>query len=452
MRKRAILALLLAFVLSICVPVLATGTETEPASGEPEAIEIHTVEELQAMAEDPLATYILMEDLDLSGVEWLPFEFKGTFDGNGHAILNLTLTQPAEVTGLSYDGNQDSYSTRFVGLFGILRNAVVKNLQLINVRCLMEVDYPCFVGGVAGYCDNSLIYGCTVTGNLELRAHKDIYGVGGVAGYGVGGIEGCKIDVTLLTVDTDPDTKAEQFLGGVYATGFIDSKDNVVNIDGYISEHGYVHSGGITGMYMQQPLGRGLSGRIMGNAVTGRITFFEHNSDRRAYCSAYAGEVLAQAYIRNNNTESFERKEIWQNYSELRPCVCTEPDFAETLVAPTCDSYGYTINECFGCGYTFTDHYTLHEHTITTWTVTKAPTTEAEGISTGICDNCGAEFTRAEPKLEIPETEPTEPPATEPVVVERRIEFNWQVPTMAAGFLFLLLAAMVLGKKHKKQK
>ena len=117
MRKRAILALLLAFVLSICVPALATGTETEPAAGEPAAIEIHTVEELQAMAEDPLATYILMEDLDLSGVEWLPFEFKGTFDGNGHAILNLTLTQPAEVTGLSYDGNQDSYSTRFVGLF-----------------------------------------------------------------------------------------------------------------------------------------------------------------------------------------------------------------------------------------------------------------------------------------------------------------------------------------------
>lgn len=450
MRKRAILALLLAFLLSLSVPALATGAETE--TEEADVIEIHTVEDLQAMAEDPLATYILMEDLDLSGVEWNPIEFKGTFDGNGHAILNLTLTQPCVVTGLSYDGNEDSYQTQFVGLFGILRNAVVKNLHLINVRSVMEVDYPCFLGGIAGYCDNSRIFGCTVTGNLELRAFKDIYGVGGVAGYGVGAIEGCKIDVTLLTVDTDPKSKAEQFLGGVYATGFIDSKDNVINIDGYVSEHGYVHSGGIVGLYMQQPLGRGLSGRITGNEVNGRIIFFEHNSDRRAYCSAYVGEVLAAAYIRDNNKETFTRKEVWSDYSELRPCVCATPDFAETLVAPTCDTYGYTVNECFGCGYTYTDNYTLHEHTVTAWTVTKEPTTEEEGISTGYCDNCGAEFTKPEPKLEIVETEPSEPPATEPVVVKPRIEFNWQVPTMAAGFLFLLIAAAALGRKNKKHK
>lgn len=454
MRKRAFWALiLLTFLFTLAPTALADETETAPTEPEIEMTEIRTVEELKAMAEDPLGSYILMEDLDLSGVEWKPIDFKGTFDGNGHAILNLTLTQPGGETGLSYDGNEDSYSTSFVGLFGILRDAQVKNLRLINVRSFMEVDYPCFLGGIAGYCDSSTITDCTVTGTLELRAFQDIYGVGGVAGYGVGSVERCKVDVTLITVDTDPDTKAEQFLGGVYATGFIDSKDNEVTIDGYVSEHGYVHSGGIVGMYMQMPLGRGISGRITGNSVTGQITFFEHNSDRRAYCASYAGEVLAATYIRNANKESFTRKEIWNDYTELRPCMCAEPEYTETVVAPTCDAYGYTSFECVGCGDTYTDNYTLHVHTVTSWTVAVEPTTEAEGLSIGYCDNCGAESRRTEPKLEPVPTETTEPPATEPVVEEKPyVQINWQLPVMAAGFLFLLAAAMLLGKKNKVKK
>ena len=57
--------------------------------------EIYTVEELLAIGEDPAGSYILMNDLDLTGVEWPCPDFSGTFDGNGHALLNLELTQPA---------------------------------------------------------------------------------------------------------------------------------------------------------------------------------------------------------------------------------------------------------------------------------------------------------------------------------------------------------------------
>lgn len=451
MKQRAISALLLWILLLTLVPVAgATEPATEPAS---EQIEIWTVEDLQAMAENPLGSYILMTDLDLAGVEWKPIDFRGTFDGNGNAILNLTLTQPGDEGGLSYDGNEVSYQTKFVGLFGILRNAAVRDLKLINVRSVMDVDYPCFVGGIAGYCDNSSITCCTVTGNLELRACKDIYGVGGVAGYGIGNVESCDIDVTLICVDTDTSTKAEQFLGGVYATGFIDSKDNTINIDGYISEYGYVHSGGITGLYMQLPLGRGVSGRQTGNTVTGRITYFEKNEDRRAYCAAYAGETLAQTYVRGNNEQDFERKEIWTDTTELRPCSCAHPPYKEEVSDATCNSFGYTLFECLGCGYRFKSNYTPRAHTVTSWTVTLEPTVEAEGISMGSCDDCGAVARRTEPKLDPPPTtEATEPPATEPVVEKKPVKLNWQLPVMGGGFLFLLAAAMLLGKDNRKKK
>jgi len=448
MKRRIVAAGLLLLLFCSLIPS-ALATETEPVE---EYREIYTIEDLRAMGEDPLGSYILMEDLDMAGVDWVPLDFQGNFNGNGHAILNLTLTQPGVEEALSYDGNQVNYQTKFVGLFGVLRNAVVENLQLLNVRACMSVDYPCFLGGIAGFCQDSTIRGCQVTGTMELRAGNDIYGVGGVAGYGAGSIEKCTVDVTLLTVDTVPETKGEQFLGGLYATGFIDAKDNSIQIAGYVSEYGYVHSGGITGMYMQQPLGAGVSGRMTGNTVKGRITFFEHNENRRAYCAAYAGETLAQTYIRNNNKESFQRKEIWNDTTELRPCTCEAPSYEENVREASCNAFGYTTYVCTGCGYTFTDHYTLPAHTITQWRVTVEPTTETEGQSVAICDDCRKEFTRVEPRLEPVPTEETQPPMTEPVVAAPKETVNWQLPLMGGGFAFLLIAAVILGSVNRKKK
>lgn len=447
MRKIGSILLLFLFLLNL-IPA-AAAAETEPAT---DAVEIYTVEDLRAMAQDPLGNYILMEDLDMAGVEWLPLDFQGTFNGNGKSILNLTLTRPGKETALSYDGNQVSYETAFVGLFGVLRNAVVENLKLLNVRCVIETEEPMFVGGIAGFCQDSKILSCEVRGTLELRAGNGIYGVGGVAGYGSGAIENTSVDVTLITVDTVPDTKGEQFLGGVYGTGFLDSTNNSVKIAGYISEYGYVHSGGITGMYMQQPLGAGVSGRMTGNSVTGQITFFEHNENRRAYCAAYAGETLAQTYTRNNNKENFQRKEIWSDTTELRPCTCEEPSFEESVREPSCNAFGYTTYVCTGCGYTTVDHYTLPAHSITQWHTTVVPTTQTEGLSTAICDDCRKEFTRVEPKLEPAPTEEPQVPMTEPVLAQPKKTVNWQLPMMGGGFLLLMALAAVVGCVNRKKK
>lgn len=455
MRYRAILALLLSLMILLSAPIaLADGTEDAPELENTEWVEVRTVEDLMAMTEDPIGHYRLMNDLDLAGVEWTPLDFRGKFDGNGFAIINLTLTKPGEEMGISYDGNEKDYQTRFVGLFGILRNASVTNLKLLNVRACMDVDYPCFLGGIAGYCDNSSITDCTVTGTLELRACKDIYGVGGVAGYGIGRIARCTVDMTLLTVDTDTSTLAEQFLGGAFATGFIDTEDNHITIDGYVSEFGYVHSGGICGLYVQQPLGRGVSGRQTGNTVLGKITFFEKNKDRRAYCAAFAGETLALTYVRGNNDQDFKRQEIWNDTTELRPCSCAHPTYNEEKVEPTCNTFGYTAYECVGCGYIHRDNYTHRVHNVSAWSVLEPATVEAEGISVGYCDDCGEENRRMEPKLDPPPTtEATEPPATEPVVVEKKpVKLNWQVPVMVLGFGFLFAAAWLLGKDGRKKK
>ena len=74
-----------------------------------EATEIHTIEDLKAMKDDLMGWYVLAEDIDLAGENWEPvgmyfsnyetvnapywtYAFRGTFDGAGHTIRNLTIT------------------------------------------------------------------------------------------------------------------------------------------------------------------------------------------------------------------------------------------------------------------------------------------------------------------------------------------------------------------------
>jgi len=392
MKLRRILPLLL--VLCILSPG-AAATETPTP--------ITTAEELASM--EPEGSYILMADLDLTGMDWKPIDFRGHFDGNGHALLNLTLTQFGEKRADSWDGNRKNYDTVYAGFFGTLIDAEVKNLQLINVRGTLESTEPAFLGGLAGYAENTTIENCTVSGCLELRAHDRMFGVGGIVGFGSGYVKDCQADVTLITVDTDAQTKDEQFLGGIYGTGFMDVIDCRVVIDGYVSEHGYVHSGGLVGMYMDYPFGKTRIGTLSGNDVKGKITFFEDNTSRRAYCAPFAGENLVDWYSITDNTEEFTRDERMDYTLELRPEMCENPEYTQTVVASTCTQYGYTIFQCTGCGYCYADQYTPLQHTVTKWTVTKEATVDAEGESEGACDHCGTILSRTEPKLEpVPTT------------------------------------------------
>lgn len=451
MKKTMLWLLALVLVLHLCPVVFAA---------EPGLTEIHTVEELLRMADDPAGTYILMEDLDMAGVEWVPVDLNGgSFDGNGHAILNLTVNTVGNTMDISYDGNRKTYDTSFAGFFGVLRDASVSNLKLINVRGEVICDQPCFFGSITGAMYDSRITDCYVSGTLELRAFDRMFGVGGVAGYGSGTMERCEADMTLICVDTGVDTLDEQFLGGAYATGFIDVVDCRIGIDGYVSEYGYVHNGGLIGMVMQYPLGDGRKGYLTGNTVTGKITFFECNDDRRAYCDAYVGETLAASYNRKNNNADFIRDERKDYSAELRPEMCETPVYDKSVVAPGCDSFGYTQFTCNSCGYSSRDHYTLPQHTVTVWNLTKEPTVEETGISTGLCDDCGMEFTREEPKLEprSPETQPpqTTIPAVETTEPEQQQGEKKPHPALLyipAAVLLAIAALFLPRKKGKYQK
>ena len=446
MKERRAFIWLLSVLLTaslVAFPVFATEP-AETQAPEVTPVEISAPEDLLLMAENPSGSYILVNDLDMTGVEWKSLDFSGTFDGNGYAILNLELSLPGDAKPVSVDGNKKEYETAYVGFFGTLQNAQVKNLKLLGVHGLVETDEPCYLAGLAGYMNKSEILNCTVTGTLELRAHDRMFGVGGLAGYGAGRFENCDVDVTLICVDTDETTRDEQFLGGVLANGFADIVNCRVRIDGYVSEFGYCHNGGMVGMLYHHPLGDWTC-TIANNHVSGKITFFECNTNRRAYCDGLVGELLTRKRQISDNTQEFQGEERKEYDVELRPETCENPVYAETVIPAGCDSYGYTDHTCQGCGYTYRDSYRMPEHIPGAYTLVKEATVEEEGLEVATCP-CGLEHQRTLEKLTPPPTEaPTEVPTEAPKPAEPMPEEKgFPIVPVICGLLAVLILIPVL--------
>lgn len=179
---------------------------------------IEDVEDLKKLAEnvkngtDYEGKYFqLTVNIDLKNEEWTPIGtivytgefgrseeryFKGTFDGDGHQIANLTITGRNE----------------YVGLFGYVRNATIQNCNVAG-----EVSGYNAVGGIVGAVDGKTnnILNCSfqgnVTGNVYVGgivgqvqnqcevsscyAIGTVHGgndkVGGIAGEGRGAIKNC---------------------------------------------------------------------------------------------------------------------------------------------------------------------------------------------------------------------------------------------------------------------
>ena len=397
--------------ISILLFMIAINKRTVLAEGEP--VKIYTESDLLKIADEPAGDYILMNDLDMRDTEWVPVDFTGTFDGNNHAILNLKIRNTSDATRTTYDGNYKTYDTYFAGLFGVLEDATVKNLTLKGIDVHVQKEEPCFIGSIAGFAERSNIENCNIEGMLQLDVKTKMFGVGGIVGYGGdGAIKETSATVTLICIDYDAANRDEQFMGGAYSAGYLDVDKCYIKIDGYDSDHGYVHNGGLVGMYILYPLGNNYAGYINNTRVEGIITFFEDNTDRRAYCKDFIGEVMNWTYEYVGNSSDFTRNEIKDYSKNLLPHYCEGNEYDKEEIPGSCEEFGFNVYTCRECGeYKFKANYTLKNHDITEWETIEEPTFEEEGLAKGVCSICQSEVYKI---LPVKEEEIIE----EPVVVE----------------------------------
>jgi hypothetical protein len=163
---------------------------------------ISTADELNSIGHNPglmAAHFKLMNDIDLKGIDFHiigseTVPFTGVFDGNGTKLSNFTYTST----------EQD-----WVGLFGFIFGATLKDLGLIKPTVHAGTTFANGAGSLAGYLENGTISNCYAEG-------------GSVWGDGwVGGLVGALVDATITDCFTlDMNVSGYVGVGGMVGGSF----------------------------------------------------------------------------------------------------------------------------------------------------------------------------------------------------------------------------------------
>ncbi len=381
-----------AFLLCACLLAGAGALPTSAAGEAPDgAIVIRDRAGLEAIAQDPAGSYLLAADIDMAGEPWAPIAFSGSLDGAGHTLYNLSITEADPETAISVDGNDKQYPTVFAALFSRAYNASIQDLHLLGVDVRVSTPQNAFASCLVGYAENVQLSGCSAQGRVYLAMGDTNCGVAGLVGFGYGTATACSVDVELTLVDENRESKSEEFMGGILATGYLDVSGCDVRVRAYTSVYGYVHNGGIVGMYYVHTDDTGHQGYVSGNTSDAEIYFFEANDDRRAYCDPVVGEQLNWSMgIENNTVTHFVDGETTDYSKTLSAERCDTPQYETTATEADCDHFGYTTHTCAGCGYSYTSNYLAPAHQPGDWKVVRQPAGDQPGQRARTCKVCGS--------------------------------------------------------------
>ena len=213
--KRKYLAALLALTLLLGLVLPAAAEEVQDAPSDVETIRIASAEEFLTFAKNCVLDswsqnkqVLLTADISLEETDFAPIPtFGGSFDGGGHTISGLSLTQNLSPAGL----------------FGILQpTAVVKNLTVQGIvtpggdglsvggvagENYGTVENGTFIGTVVGKTNTGGIAGMNYGTLRTCRAEGNVTGdnrTGGIVGYNCGSLVSCRSSASVNTESVDP--------------------------------------------------------------------------------------------------------------------------------------------------------------------------------------------------------------------------------------------------------
>ena len=298
----------------------ATVTLTVPAD-EMEVRYISTAAELAAIDDTPEGLndyYILANDIDLAGIEWVPLcaevshflppdvSFTGVINGDGHSIKNLhfDISSGYEAMGL----------LTCLGTGGILENIILETV---------DIKGRGYVGALVGYSYEGTVRNCSGSGQLYIPQTGR---VGGLVGVNDSGslIDNCQCSASVENDDTHSETGSAGGLCSVnngtinnsaasgdvsnqyYAGGLTGAGYGIINnchAEGEVSGHNYI--GGLAGNYQNSIKNCSATGNVTGNQYTGGligeadIGSTIENSHATGTVNAsggYAGGLIGEAY------------------------------------------------------------------------------------------------------------------------------------------------------------
>lgn len=188
MKKKLLVWILLCAMLVTDIPARAA------AGNNNEVYYISTAEELVEIlkATGGKGYFELTEDIDLSGYDWEPLFLAGTFNGNGYALRNVTITGAAK--GSSYVGLFYNWGLT-PGAEGYVTNLTLTNIK-IDVNVLEGKQYEtAYVGPFAGNVGS--INNCTVSGSVTVTGGENMPVDGRIEMTGLKNASNCRVDLDM---------------------------------------------------------------------------------------------------------------------------------------------------------------------------------------------------------------------------------------------------------------
>lgn len=186
--KKLLVWILLCAMLVTDIPARAA------AGNNNEVYYISTAEELVEIlkATGGKGYFELTEDIDLSGYDWEPLFLAGTFNGNGYALRNVTITGAAK--GSSYVGLFYNWGLT-PGAEGYVTNLTLTNIK-IDVNVLEGKQYEtAYVGPFAGNVGS--INNCTVSGSVTVTGGENMPVDGRIEMTGLKNASNCRVDLDM---------------------------------------------------------------------------------------------------------------------------------------------------------------------------------------------------------------------------------------------------------------
>lgn len=334
---------------------------------------IFTISALNAIRNNPSASYFLMADIDFtgSGIDWEPIpSFAGLFDGNGHTIRGLVVNRPDQNNvGLftSVSGSIDNLTLETIQITGGqntggLAGSTTVSATIINCHITgnSSVTGGEFTGGLVGFNKAAISNSSTA---CSVRATGNF--AGGLVGDNYNTITGSHstglLNASNYAGGLVGNNRSEGYITNCYATGEVNGLNRtgglVGNNDAYI-DTSYATGDVVGGFNVGGFVGRHEKGKITSSYSTGAVDIMYD------YGGGFVGYVkqgeIGQCYsLSSVNGAQTKIMGGFVGYGESAD-VCIVNCFACATVQPSTNAAGFAgfMNGSIQNGYAVSDNET----------------------------------------------------------------------------------------------